>query len=280
MRNDLSRLEVAVREANPVPEPSDLVDSDESVAVSLLVAQGRRTMTTTPTPQPRRTEPRPSPTRRSAWVFAAGLIVIVLVIGLVALLQPGSDSPVIDQATTSIATTPSTMTGTTVATSTSAVTPTVPVAPAVTPYLGEGWEILLSAYPDDGLAGPRPFGVSITEAGYYVESWPTDWYLMTLEGAEPNVVDVEVPGSGEVSRSGFVTGGPGVVAWATVGPESQTEAKLWVSSDGINFERVADDLLNGCEGSSDCRGTQIYAAAASPTGRVVALGYDPLVWNA
>lgn len=103
-RDDLSRLEAAVRDANPVLKPSDLVDSEESNAVTLLVAEGRRTMTTTLTPQPPRNHPLPSATRRWAWAFAAAFTVAILVVGVVALLQRGSDSPVIDQASTTMAT--------------------------------------------------------------------------------------------------------------------------------------------------------------------------------
>lgn len=272
-RKDLSRLEATVREANPVPQPSDLVDSDESAAVVLLVSQGRRTMTTTLSPQPPPTEPRPSLTRRWVWAFAAALIATVLVVGLVALLQPGSDSPVIDQATTSMATPSTTMTSTT---GTSAVPTTVPAAPAVLPSLGEGWDIVLSTRPGDSplLAGAS---VSITDAGYYIETFDDDGYgryLIRRDGKDGTLVDIGVPGSG-----GFVTAGTGVVAWANVGPESRTEAQLWMSSDGVKFERVADDLFAGCAGKSNCRGTEIYAAAGAPSGRVVALAYDPLVWK-
>jgi hypothetical protein len=116
-----------------------------------------------------------------------------------------------------------------------------------------------------------------TGVGYFIafqQDDAIDWYLMTRDGDESTMVDVEVP------AAGFVTGGPGVVAWATVGPESRTETQLWVSSDGIDFERVATDLLAGCAGEPGCQGTEIYAAAASPAGRVVALAYDPLVWDA
>jgi hypothetical protein len=120
--------------------------------------------------------------------------------------------------------------------------------------------------------------VSVTEAGYYVETLANDKYLKYMMRRDDNagtLVDIGVPGSG-----GFVTAGTGVVAWTNVGPEPRTEAQLWVSSDGINFERVADELLAGCVGTSNCRGSEIYAAAGAPSGRVVALAYDPLVWNA
>jgi hypothetical protein len=151
----------------------------------------------------------------------------------------------------------------------------------VVPGLGEAWEIVLSTRPGDTLT-LEPNAVFPTGAGYYVkflnvETSEIDWYLATLDGGERTLVDVDVPGS--TGGGGFVTGGPGVVAWTNVGPESSTEAQLWVSPDGIEFERVADDLLAGCAGVADCQGSEIYAAAASPTGRVVALAYDPLIWN-
>ena len=168
-------------------------------------------------------------------------------------------------------------------------TPTVPVTttpgaaePLVTPALGDGWEIVLSSIPGDTLT-LMPDPVFPTDTGHYVkflnvETSEIDWYLATFDGGERTLVDIDVPGS--TGGGGFVTGGPGVVAWTNVGPESRTEAQLWVSSDGIDFERVAEDLLAGCAGVADCRGSEIYAAAASPTGRVVALAYDPLVWDA
>jgi hypothetical protein len=209
---------------------------------------------------------------RTVGVSAAAFAVTILAIGVVALLQQGGDSPVTGQATTITATTTAAPT-----TSTSVVTTTVPAPPVVTPALGEGWDIVLSSRPGDS----PPLGgasVSISEAGYYVETFANDKYLkyvMRRDDDAGTLVDIGVPGSG-----GFVTGGPGVIAWANVGPESRTEAQLWVSSDGIDFERVAVDVFSGCVGSSDCRGSEIYAAAGAPSGRVVALGYDPLVWNA
>jgi hypothetical protein len=168
-------------------------------------------------------------------------------------------------------------------------TPTVPVttipitvAPPMVPEMGEGWEIVLSTRPGDTLLLESD-AVFPTGAGYYVkflnvETSEIDWHLATFDGGERTLVDIDVPGS--TGGGGFVTGGPGVVAWTNIGPESRTEAQLWVSSDGIDFERVAKDLLAGCAGVADCQGSEIYAAAVSPTGRVVALAYDPLVWNA
>lgn len=99
-RKDLSRLEAAVREANPVPRPLDLVDSDESAAVALLVREGRHVMTTTPTLQPQHTEPRPSRPHRRVWAFAAAFVGVVVAVGLAALLLSDAEPPVTDQATT------------------------------------------------------------------------------------------------------------------------------------------------------------------------------------
>jgi hypothetical protein len=154
-------------------------------------------------------------------------------------------------------------------TGTSVVTP----ASAVIPALGEGWDIVLSARPGDS-PSLHELTVSITDGGYYVETVGNDKYLVRRDDDAGTLVDIDVPGSG-----GFVTAGTGLVAWANVGPESNTEAQLWVSSDGVNFERVADELLAGCAGTSNCRGTEIYAAVGAPSGRVVALAYDPLVWK-
>ncbi|MDH3261850.1 MAG: hypothetical protein OEM84_12900 [Acidimicrobiia bacterium] len=90
-REDLSRLEFAVREANPVPQPHTLVDSDEAAAVAVLIQQGRQTGT--PIPQ---TAPPVAPARRvqhwrmkPAVVFTAACLLVLGVIGLVVLLNNG-----------------------------------------------------------------------------------------------------------------------------------------------------------------------------------------------
>ena len=217
---------------------------------------------------------RPTPPRRPRWraglAFGAALILVLAAVGVVApLLDRGEE--VADTTTVTVTTAPSTTDATT--TTAEPTTTSTPAPPPVIPALDEGWEIVLSARPGDSryLGGAS---VSITDAGYYVGTIGNDKYLMRRDDNAGTLVDIEVPGSG-----GFVTAGTGVVAWTTVGPEANTEAQLWVSSDGINFERVAQDLLAGCAGTSNCRGTEIYAAATSPAGRVVALAYDPLVWK-
>jgi len=189
------------------------------------------------------------PTRRPRWrpvVVFAGAGLTILMIGVPTLVfgvlssVPSSEAPV------TVTTAPVTVT-----------TAPVTAAPAVIPALGEGWEIVLSTRPGDTLfLEPEP--VFPTDAGYYVkflnvETSEIDWYLATFDGGERTLVDIDVPGS--TGGGGFVTGGPGVVAWTNVGP-------------------------TGCERVTGCQGSEIYAANASPTGRVVALAYDPLVWNA
>jgi hypothetical protein len=221
------------------------------------------------------------PTRRPRWrpvVVFAGAGLTILMIGVPMLVfgvlssVPSSEAPVTDT-TAPVTAAPAPVT---------AAPAPVTAAPAVIPALGEGWEIVLSTRPGDTLfLEPEP--VFPTDAGYYVkflnvETSEIDWYLATFDGGERTLVDIDVPGS--TGGGGFVTGGPGVVAWTNVGPESSTEAQLWVSSDGNSFERVAQDLLTGCERVTGCQGSEIYATTASPTSRVVALAYDPLVWNA
>jgi hypothetical protein len=228
-------------------------------------------------PEPSLVTAQVSPWWRGPLIAAGTAAVILVMVAAAAMVLRADPSEITD---TMVSPTPITSTTTPGVTtpSMSTVPTTVSTVTAVIPSLGEGWETVLSGYPDD--PSTRPNGVSITEAGYYVSSWSGDWYLMTFDGVEPIPIESIPAGSPDIPAHGFVTGGPGVVAWVNVGPESRTEAQLWVSSDGINFERVAEsDLLVGCGGVSDCRGTQIYAAAASPTGRVVALGYDPLVWK-
>lgn len=281
MRNSqLDRLEAAVREANPVPNAADLRESEEAAALTLLLQDRRHDVTTTLAPTEPRLDIPPTANRRWAWAFAVALAVTVLVVGLVALL-PGGDSPVVDEPTTTVpatTTTPTTSpTSPTTSPTTTATSTTVPETPAPIPPLGDGWQMVLLSRARDF---PRLSIDDLVRAGpgFYVpffddfEAAETDWYLMNLDNGDPTLVDVDVP------AGGFETGGPGVVAWATTGPETRTEAQLWVSVDGIQFQRVAEDLFAGCQGEPNCLGSEIYAAASSPQGRVVVLAYDPLIW--
>lgn len=247
----------------------------------VALPEEQHVMTTQPTMR-ESTRP-PTPPRRPRWhaaaAFGAAFLIVLGSVGVVALL-PNSEEPVADTTAVTVTTPPSTTLPTT--TTVEPTTTPIAAAPGVIPELGEAWEIVLSTRPGDTLLLELN-AVFPTGAGYYakfldVETYEYDWHLMTFDGGEQTLVDVNVPAS--ASAGGFVTGGPGVVAWTNVGPESRTDAQLWVSSDGIDFGQVAEDLLAGCEGISDCQGTQIYSAAASPAGRVVALAYDPLVWNA
>lgn len=230
--------------------------------------------------------------RRPVAIAATSALLIALVIGSLALFGPLGGTETIDvideppvTTTEPITETTAAAPGTTTPTVVPTTTTTVTAAPGLIPALGEGWEIVFSTRPGDTLI-LEPDLVFPTGAGYYVEvldveTYENHPYLVRLDDDEPILIESIAAGSPAVGPAhGFVTGGPGVVAWANIGPESQTDAQLWVSSNGISFERVAEGLLAGCEGATDCQGTEIYAAAASPSGRVVALAYDPLVWNA
>jgi hypothetical protein len=120
-RSDLDRLEAAVREANPVAQTRDLVDSDESAAVTLLTRRGRHDMTVKQEHEPSYTEPRSARSRRRVWAFVAAFTVTVLVVGLTVLLVAGNDSPVSDQPTTTVSE-QATTTTTVATTTTEAVT--------------------------------------------------------------------------------------------------------------------------------------------------------------
>jgi len=93
--DDLARLEAAVRSANPVRRSPDLVGSEESSAVTLLLRERRNSMTSAPAPEHLR------PTRighRRAWAFAAAFVAILVGIGaLTLLLRGGDDVPFVDQ---------------------------------------------------------------------------------------------------------------------------------------------------------------------------------------
>lgn len=216
--------------------------------------------------------------RRPIAIVATSALLVALVIGGLALFGPLGGIEDIELIEEPVVTTTGPITETTVATTdTSATTTTAPVtaAPPVIPALGEGWEMVVSTSPEDTPL-LEPTVVFPTTAGYYVESFDvasdeTHSYLITFEGNEWTRLPFDA--------SGYLPGGPGVVAWANLGSDPRTDAQIWVSPNGIDFERVAEGLLVGCESASECRGTKIYSAAASPTGRVVALAYDPLVWN-
>lgn len=294
-RKDLSQLEAAVRDANPLPPGFDLAHSDESVEVALLVRQRRQIMTGTPDRPPLETKspadqaPRPPATplirpdgaaavrNRPAWALGAAFLLTVLAVGLVTLLGPGRGPVVVEQPATTV---------TQVAPTTQPPVADVPVPapespasqppaatdpdmPTAIPVLGEGWELVLSTVPGDPRVLDSTTGFA-TSVGYYLQFRDKDWALIPPRD-ESMLIDIDVP------ATGFLTGGPGIVSWANVGPESLTEAQLWVSTDGVDFERVGADLLEGCAGLSNCVGSEIYAVAASPDGRVVALAYDPLV---
>ncbi len=284
----MQRLDKALRHRSDRGTPVGADAMIERVAMEL---QGQRdlqlvdvregghetaTQTTRPKEAARSTLP-PQPrwrTRITAGVaFSAAFILIfgtVGVIGVLGLLGDGIEE-IADMAEPTVVANPQT-------TVTASLTE-IPAAITAIPALGEGWEIVLSNREPDLDLPWGPTNVVVTTAGYYVEFYEEDdfdardWYLMTLGEGTRTLVDIDVP------ADGFATGGPGVVAWANVGPEADTEAQLWVSSDGIGFVRVAEDLLAGCDERSDCHGTEIYAAAASPAGRIVALAYDPLIWN-
>lgn len=69
-----------------------------AAAVMLLLERRRRTMTTTSTPTRPPSPPVPRQRRRStAWDFAVGLPVILLIIGSMVLFLRGGDGPVADE---------------------------------------------------------------------------------------------------------------------------------------------------------------------------------------
>ena len=90
---DLSRLEAAVRDANPLPQPSDLIGSDQSAAVALLIQQGTdRLSATLQRPETTTSGPLRRPSRR--WVkpvvvFVAACLLVLGVVGGVLLLSNG-----------------------------------------------------------------------------------------------------------------------------------------------------------------------------------------------
>lgn len=92
-RDDVTRLEAALRSANPVPRPVDLVGSTESAAVDLLVGERRDPMTSTNAPQ--RLRPLDVQWRR-AWAFVAAFVLVLVGIGIVAFLQRDTSLPAVD----------------------------------------------------------------------------------------------------------------------------------------------------------------------------------------
>jgi len=106
-QGSLERLEAAMRLANPVPHPSALADSSESLAVSRLVSRRRHAM---------RPEPTASPEARHHWrgiAIAAAAFAAALAIALPLWLLRGGDEP--PAVATSVTTT---ITASTIATTT------------------------------------------------------------------------------------------------------------------------------------------------------------------
>lgn len=286
-----------MRSANPVPHP-DQTEPDELQRVFSLITERRTAMTASPKVRPDRRhlglDPPPGSRRKRAAAFAGAAIALIAAVGITALVLVNDGPPRSPAATTvsvpSVTAPPptapqivvppapapsaSTTPPATAPATTDVVPTTVPTAEARIPALGEGWDLVVSDLPDD----PRfldPGSIYPTQVGYYVffnDPEQPAWALVD-PGVDPaTVVDVNVPpGDGR-----FIDGGPGIVAWTNVGPESRTESQLWVSSDGRAFERVAEDLLAGCAGVASCQGTRIISAATSPDGTIVALAYDPL----
>jgi len=134
-RDELSRLEVALRGANPVPWPDDLIDSEESAAVALLVEHRKTTPPTTSTGPSLRPIPQPHRSPSRGWAFAAGFIVMIVLVGVAALFVRGGDTPVADDqtVTTSAVTDPEVPT-------TRATDEPAPSADAVTELSAGDWQ--------------------------------------------------------------------------------------------------------------------------------------------
>lgn len=99
-RDDVERLEAAVRHSNPVPGTGDLATSADAAAVTLLVEQRRRTMTTPSIDTaPKVKEPTTPPRRSMAWAFTAGFIAVLLLVGAGVLFLRGEGRPVAGQST-------------------------------------------------------------------------------------------------------------------------------------------------------------------------------------
>jgi len=208
---------------------------------------------------------------RAGLAFVAAMVLVLITIGVAGLLR---------EDTSDVADTPdvSLVEPTTPESAAETIRPDVGApGPAAIPALGDGWDVILSTRPGDNPV-LQPYGLFRTDIGSYVlyfdnqtGSW--QYRLMAFEDDQPALGDIETP------LTGFTDGGPGVVAWANVGPDRDLKSQIWVSSDGIHFEQVAKDLLVGCETEPNCHGTEILVATGSPDGRVVALAYDGLVWD-
>ena len=81
----------------------------------------------------------------------------------------------------------------------------------------------------------------------------------------------------------ITAGGPGYVAVGSEGVGSQSfheDAVVWVSPDGLTWERLHDDEAFGGEGYQ-----KMLAVTTAPDGRLLAVGYelwegelDPAIW--
>lgn len=194
--DEQSLIETALRSANPVAQPRDLIGSEPAAAVTLLIEHRRGTMTTTPTKPPQRAAPTPTrpPSRSWAWAFAAGFVAVLITIGAVALFAGGDDASVADQSVT-----------TTVAEETA--TSTVATEPPPTTAIASIDLATATAVADAHNAGWNADDAEAVAALYAEDGFTIDPGKGIIRGPDRIAVDVETrgPGSSNGMRTGDLT---------------------------------------------------------------------------
>jgi hypothetical protein len=245
---EISRIEAAVRDANPVPSAELRVDSDEASAVTLLVERRRRVMATTPSPTEVES-PGPVHRRRSmAWAFAAAFVVVLLVIGVAALFLRGDNVGVSDEPAPSHTITTPGMT-------TSAWIHDLELVTDIA-----GWERVDEPWLDYASVGPLPDGGFVAiGAGPSTVMWSPDG-LNWLDGDPRQLVSLQV-------REMAVVGGQVVI----LGGDDDTPT-LWIGDPKIGSWQPLIDLdtsdlegrlVPGNIGISVGDGTLLVAAATT-----------------
>jgi hypothetical protein len=246
---DADVMQDRIRDANPIPT-LDALDADE-LAYFLATTRTRRPAamqapTQHPTPTTPRTPP-PRPRLRRAWAFAAGFVVILLVVGAAALFLRGGDTPVGDEpAPEPTVTTPE------VATTATAETPTDPIRVE---------SLTWSRVPHDeavfGLDGPSGLmsiegSLDLRGAVAVIEGGPG---LVAVGGSGDDAAiwtstdgiswsrvphdEAVFGGEGHSAAVSVTNGGPGLVAVGFTGFGDNWSGAAWTSPDGLTWSRMS-----------------------------------------
>lgn len=114
------------------------------------------------------------------------------------------------------------------------------------------------------------FGSRLVAAGFEIVDGERDARIWTSQYGEEwrLITDPELGGPGEQSIWAITAAGPGLVAVGTTGDSEDTDAAVWVSSDGLDWVQVPSTS------SFTGRGDQAMNAITVYDGLIVAAGFD------